>query len=182
MEREDKGLNRLGRRFRCRRPKAGSVTGSRCLELGAMNLPVHARQGSNLAETEDPTMCRAQGLARSESLIGQRVQFGGFVRRLGNPAGLVQATICIIRGSGRCPRKMMRLRERAGPVGAGDDCRFRGEGRVRKRSRGGREENEARDQRGRKNWRSRGIGGPHKHMLLPELALVGARGGDDGGA
>lgn len=47
---------------------------------------------------------------------------------------------------------------------------------------GGQEEDEARNQRRRKNWRSRGIGGPHKHMLLLELALVGARGGDDGGA
>lgn len=63
------------------------MTGSRCLELGVMNLPIHARQGSNLAETKDPTMCRAQSLARLESLIGQRVQFGGFVLRLGNRAG-----------------------------------------------------------------------------------------------
>lgn len=127
-----RGPGRLRRRFGCRRPKAGSVTGSRCLELGTMNLPIHARQGSNLAETKDPTTCRAQSLAKSESLIGQCVQFGGFVLRLGNPAGLVQATICIIRSNGRCPRKM---RARAGPVGAGDDCRFRGESRVRERSR-----------------------------------------------
>lgn len=102
-----RGLDRLGRRFRCRRPKAGSVTESRYLEPGIMNLPIHARQGSNLAETKDPTMCRAKSLAKLESLIGRRVQFGGFVLRLGNPAEVVLATICIIRGNGRCPRNML---------------------------------------------------------------------------